>query len=435
MRSRFSALWRHTDFLKLWAGETVSLIGSQITTFALPLVAVLVLDATPVQVGMLNAAGFAPFLLLTLPAGVWIDRRRRRPIMIATNVGRALLLGLVPLLALLAQLRMEYLYAIVFLTGVLTVFFQLAYQAYLPAVVEREHIIDGNSKLAASASVAEIGGPGIGSLLVALFTAPFALVVDACSFAISAVLLSVIRKPEAEPEVSAQRQPFRREVAEGLRLTFTNPFLRAFAAEAATYNLFWRVIETVFVLYIVRELRLPQEIYGLILTAGSIGALLGALLTDRIARHLGIGMTIFAGALLSDVAPLLIPLAAGPTPILIALLTLAFFLRGFGTTGCNVHIISIRQLVTPDRLRGRMNASYRLLVTGTIPIGALLGGFLGEWIGLQLTLMLGALGLLSTWLWFWFSPVVRLRALPESLEEPPRACAGDSAGSAVRPSL
>ncbi|HEY0602652.1 MAG TPA: MFS transporter [Herpetosiphonaceae bacterium] len=433
MRSRFSVLWRHTDFLKLWAGETVSLVGSQITTFALPLVAVLVLDATPVQVGILNAAGFAPFLLLTLPAGVWLDRRRRRPTMILTNVGRALLLGLVPLLAALGQLRIEYLYVIVFLSGMLTVFFQLAYQAYLPAVVEREHIIDGNSKLAASASISEIGGPGIGSLLVALFTAPFALVADACSFAVSALLLALIRKPEAAPEVPVQRQTFRRDVAEGFRLTFTNPFLRVFAAEAATYNLFWRVIETVFVLYIVRELRLPQEVYGLILTAGSIGALLGALLTERIARRLGIGMTIFAGALLSDVAPLLLPLATGPTPVLIALLTLSFFLRGFGTTGCNVQIISIRQLVTPDRLRGRMNASYRLLVTGTIPIGALLGGFLGEWIGLQLTLLVGALGLLSTWLWLWFSPVIRLRALPPALDEPPTR-AGEVTRSAVRPS-
>ncbi len=434
MRPRFSTLWRHTDFLKLWAGETVSLIGSQITTFALPLVAVLVLDATPAQVGILNAAAFAPFLLLTLPAGVWIDRRRRRPIMVATNFGRALLLGLVPLLALLGHLRIEYLYVIVFLVGMLTVFFQLAYQAYLPAIVEREQIIDGNSKLSASASIAEIGGPGFGSLLVALLTAPFALVFDACSFAISAVMLALIRKPEPEPEVPARRQTLAREIGDGFRLTFGDPFLRAFAAEAATYNFFWRVIETVFVLYIVRELGLRQEIYGLILTAGSIGALLGALLTNRVAGWLGIGATIFAGAVLSDVAPLLIPLAAGSTTTMVALLMLAFFLRGFGTTGCNVHIISIRQLVTPDRLRGRMNASYRLLVTGTIPIGALLGGFLGEWIGLRPTLLVGAVGLLSTWLWFWFSPVVALRKLPAAMDEPLVMAAGEPTRSPVRPS-
>jgi MFS family permease len=435
MRSRLGGLWQHPDFLKFWAGESISLIGSQITTFALPLIAVLTLEATPAQVGILNAALFAPFLLFILPAGVWIDRTRRRPIIVVTNLGRAVLLGLVPLLGFLGHLRIEYLYVIVFFVGILNVFFQLAYQAYLPALVERDQIIEGNSKLAASTSIAEIGGPGMGSILVALFSAPFALVVDACSFLMGAVALMSIRKSEPAPETPQQRQTLRRDIGDGFRLTFGNPCLRAFAGESATYNLFWTMIQTVFVLYIVRELGLPQEVYGLILITGSSGALLGALFTNRLAYRFGIGGTIVATAILGDVAPLLIPFAAGPMVVMIGLLMIGFFFQGFGTTACNVHIISIRQVITPDQLRGRMNASYRLIVSGMLPIGALLGGFLGEWIGLRSTLFVGAIGLLSTWLWIWFSPIPHLRTPPTSMDELIASLAQEPTATAMRPTM
>jgi MFS family permease len=417
MRRQGGVLWRHSDFLKFWAGETISLVGSQITIFALPLVAVLTLNATPAQVGVLNAVAFAPFLLMTLPAGVWIDRLRRRPIMIVTNLGRAVLLGLIPLLAFIGQLRIEYLYVIVFLSGVLTVFFQLAYQAYLPSLVEPDQIGEGNSKLATTTSIAELGGPGIGSLLVAVFTTPFALVIDALSYLLAAGALSTIRKPEPEPDTSKHRSTLRHDIAHGLRLTLGNPLMRAFAGEAATYNFFWSMMQTVFVLYIVRELGLRQEIYGSILIAGSSGALVGALATNRIARRLGIGATIIAMAVLGDIAPLLIPLAAGPTIVMIGLMMTGAFLQGFGTTASNIHILSIRQIITPDWLRGRVNASYRLIVSGMYPIGALLGGWLGESIGLRFTLLTATIGLLSTWLWIWFSPVPQLQTLPTSADE------------------
>jgi MFS family permease len=432
MQARRGDLWRHPDFLKFWAAESISLIGSQVTTFALPLIAALTLNATPAQVGILNAAAFAPFLLLVLPAGVWIDRQRRRPLMIATNLGRAILLGLIPVLAVTGRLRMEYLYAIMFLSGSCNVVFQLAYQAYLPALVDRDQITEGNSKLAATTSIAEIGGPGIGSLMVALFSPSFALILDAASFLIGATVLGFIRKPEHPPARPEHKQALRSEISDGFRLTFGHPCLRAFAGEAATYNLFWTMMQTVFVLYVVRELRLPQEIYGMILIAGSSGALVGALVTNQIAQRLGIGATIVATAILADVAPLLIPLAGGPNVIRIGILMLSFFFQGIGMTGCNVHIVSLRQVITPDQLRGRMNASYRLLVSGMLPIGALLGGFLGEAIGIRATLFVGALGLLSTWLWIWFSPVPKLHSQPESLDDLAAAIAAEPTSMAMR---
>jgi MFS family permease len=432
MRSRISGLWRHPDFLKFWAAESISLVGSQVTTFALPLIAALTLDATPTQVGILNAAAFAPFLLMMLPAGVWIDRRRRRPILIITNLGRAVLLGLIPVLAFTGQLRIEYLYVIMFLVGSLNVFFQLAYQAYLPVLVEREQIMEGNSKLAASTSIAEIGGPSVGSLLVALFSPPFTLILDAVSFLISGAMLGFIRKPEQIPSSSHPKQSLKSEISDGFRLTFGHPFLRAFAGEAATYNLFWTMMQTVFVLYLVREMGLRQEMYGMILIAGSSGALVGALLTNRIAYRLGIGGTIVVTAILGDVAPLLIPLASGEDAVIVGVLMSSFFVQGFGITACNVHIISLRQVITPEHLRGRMNASYRLIVSGMLPIGALLGGFLGEWIGLRYTLLVGSLGLLSTWLWIWFSPVPKLHARPEAMDELIAAVVEEPTGAAIR---
>lgn len=432
MQFRFGGLWRHPDFLKFWVSESISLVGGQVTTFALPLIAALTLEATPTQVGILNAAAFAPFLLLVLPAGVWIDRQRRRPILIATNLGRGILLGLIPLLAFTGRLRIEYLYVIMFLAGSLNVFFQLAYQAYLPALVDRDQITEGNSKLAASTSIAEIGGPGIGSLMVALFSPSFALILDAASFLIGAAVLGFIRKPEPKPARSEQRQSLKSEIIDGFRLTFGHPCLRAFAGEAATYNLFWTMMQTVFVLYVVRELRLPQEIYGIILMAGSSGALVGAIVTNHIVHRLGIGATIVATAILADVAPLLIPLASGPNVLIIGILMISLFFQGIGLTGCNVHIVSLRQVITPDRLRGRMNASYRLIVSGMLPIGALLGGLLGEAIGLRYTLLVGSLGLLSTWLWIWFSPVPKLHSQSGSMDELAAAIAAEPTGMAIR---
>lgn len=415
MRRRFAGLWRQPDFLKLWAGQTVSLFGSQVTTLALPLTAVLVLRATPVQMGILGAAQFLPYLLLTLFAGVWIDRRRRRPMLIVADVGRAGLVGLIPLLALLGWLRMDALYGIALLLGVLTVFFDLAYQSYLPALVERAHLLEGNSKLQVSASVAEIGGPGLAGVLVQVISAPGALVMDAVSFLASVLSLALIHKPEPMPAVSPTRQNVRRELAEGLRVTFGNRYLRALAGEAATSNGFGEVITTLFVLYAVRQLGIGPERLGLILATGSIGALVGSATAGAIVRRFGVGPTIVGSMLLGCLPLLLVPLADGPPLVVNLLLVLAFFVSGCGVALSNVQVISLRQTITPDHLLGRVHASYRTVVTGAIPLGALLGGFLGGAIGLRPALLVAALGVACAPLWVLFSPVPRLRELPTAV--------------------
>lgn len=415
--TRFGALWHHADFLKLWAGETVSLVGSQVTTLALPLTAVILLKATSVQLGFLYAAGFAPFLFLSLLAGIWVDHSRRRPILLMTNIGRAALLSVIPVLAVMGWLRIEYLYVIAVLVGCLTVLFYLAFQAFLPILVQRDHLVEGNSKLSASQSIAEIGGPGLAGVLVQCVSAPIALVVDALSFFVAAGSLALIHTPEPRPAASTNMHSLLHEIGEGFRVTFSNRYLRAFAGEAATYNLFWQVILTVFVLYAVRELHYSSGILGLLFAIGSAGALCGALLTGYTARRIGVGFTFVGAAALSDVPLLALPFIARSTPGALVLLLCAFFLQGIGITGCNVHVDSIRQTLIPDRLQGRANASYRLLVSGALPVGALLGGFLGAWIGLQLTLLVGAAGLLSTWLWIVFSPVPRLRRPPTIADE------------------
>ena len=409
---RLGGLWQNPDFLKLWGGHTVSYLGSQVTLLALPLTAVLLLNATPVQMGILNAAEFAPFLVVTLFAGVWIDHHRRRPILIAADIGRALLLGLIPLLALMGWLRIQYLIAITFLVGTLSVFFQLTYASYLPSLVRRDQLAEGNGKLTASESIAEIGGPGLAGLLVQAVSAPFAIVVDALSFLVSVLSLTLINADEPPRPYADKRRGMRREIADGLRVTFGNRYLRAFAGEAATYNLFWQMMQAVLVLYVIRELRVGPSVLGAILAVGSVGALAGALLTGRLARRFGIGPTIIGSAAVSGVAPLLIPLAGGSQLTVVGALALAFFAKGVTDTTCNVQTITVRQAVTPDALLGRMNASYRTITWGLVPIGALLGGFLGQWIGLRPTLLVAALGLTLGWLWVLCSPVARLRDLP-----------------------
>ncbi len=417
-RSHSDTLLRQPDFLKLWVGESVSMIGSQVTLLALPLAAVVLLKTNAMQLGLLYAAGFAPYLFMTLFAGIWIDHHRRRPILIVTNIGRAVLLALIPMLALLGWLRIEYLYGIALLVGCLTVFFYLAFQAFLPVLIERDHLVEGNSKLSASQSIAEIGGPGLAGILIQLLTAPLAIVFDALSFCVAAISLIGMRTPEPLPAAHASVRGLPREIAEGFRVTFGNPYLRAFAGEAATYNLCWQVILTVFLLYAVRDLHFSSGLIGLLFMVGSIGALLGALLTGPIARCIGVGKTIVATAALSDVPLLALPFITGSTAYAPVILLLAFFFQGIGITGCNVHVDSIRQSLITDELQGRANASYRLLVSGTLPLGALVGGFVGQQLGLQLTLLVGALGLLSTWLWVVFSPVRRLRTLPKEAYEP-----------------
>ncbi len=416
MAQRFSGLWRSPDFVKLWVGETISLFGSQISGLALPLVAVLVLNASPAQMGLLGAIEFAPFLLFSLFAGIWVDRLPRRPILIVGDIGRAVLLGSVPVAAWYGLLGMPYLYVVGFLVGVLTVFFDVAYQSYLPALVRRDQLVEGNAKLEVSRSVAQIAGPPAAGGLVALLTAPIAVLVDAISFLLSAVAIGLIRVREPAIERDRKQSNIWREIREGLAVVFGNRLLCAIAGCTATTNLFGNVMGAVFMLYVVRELGLAPEMIGVVFGVGSAGALVGALFAGWAARRWGLGRTIIGSAALAGIGALFTPLASGPATVAIPMLIVGQLIATLSTPVYNINQVSLRQAITPHHLQGRMNASMRFLVWGSIPIGALLGGLLGEWIGLRPTLVVGAVGMLLAVSSVFFSPVRTLQEHPEPVE-------------------
>jgi len=405
-------LGRNPDFGRVWAGESISAVGSQVTLLALPLVAVETLHATPTEMGLLGAAQTAPFLLFAVLAGVWVDRSRKRPILIGAHLAKAAVLGLIPLLALAGVLRIHVLLMIAFAVGCCSVLFEVAYQSYLPVLVDRNDLVEANSRLSASASVAEIGGPGLGGLLVSAVTAPLAVAADSASFVVSAALLGRVRRRENRPVRADRRSSLARDIAEGFRETVRNRFLLAFAGEAASYNVAWSAIHALLVLWAVRELDLTATILGVLLSVGSMGALAGALLTGRTARRFGVGRAMWISALVSNLGVLMIPLAGGGRERVLGLLAVAFFVQGLGMTGTNVHTYAIRQAVTPPALLGRTNAAYRVLTNGFIPLGALAGGLLGEALGLRAGLLIGALALFPSWLWLFCSPARTLHRLP-----------------------
>lgn len=412
-------LWRQTDFLRLWGSETVSLFGSAITALALPLTAVTTLGATPTQMGFLGVAQFLPFLLLSLPLGVWVDRSRRRPLLVLANLGRAVLLALIPLGAALGWLHLNVVYPVAFLVGTLDTLFHLAYSSYLPGLVGQAGLLEGNSKVQASASVAEIAGPGLAGLLTGWLGAPTAIALDAVSYLLSALGIGTIRRVESPPEPQPTQIDLRAEVLAGLRLVFSSPLLRVMATEAGIFNGASQALSTLFVLYATRDLHLGADRLGLILGAGGVGALIGSLLAGPLARKLGFGRALVWSAMLCCVAPLLIPAAQGRPATLMGVLMLAYFLEGTGVAASSIHFLSLRQAVTPLPLLGRMTASYRTLTYGVLPLGALLFGFLGDHLSVRTALWIGT-GLMSVaWLWVRFSPVWHLHDLPARPESPP----------------
>ena len=416
-------LWRHADFLKLWSAETVSQFGTQVSQLALPLAAVLVLDASAFQVAALGTVEFLPFILFTLPAGVWVDRLPRRPILIAGDLGRAALLATIPVAYLMDVLTLGQLYVVGFLAGVCTVFFDVAYQSYLPALVERDYIIEGNSKLEISRSSAQIGGPGFGGVLVQIFTAPYAILVDAASFLGSGIFILQIQKQEPRPEPArdekGEKPSLWTELKEGLRFVLGNPNLRAQAGCTATSNFFSQFTFAIIIVFLVRELGLSPGVIGLVFSLGSVGALLAAFTSTRISQRFGIGPTSIAMGLLWGPATLLVALAPegnGAIPFLVV----AQLALGFAIVVYNIVQVSYRQAICPPRLQGRMNSVMRFIVWGTIPIGSLLGGALATWIGLRETMVIGAIGSGVSFLWILLSPQRRLREMPEPVEEEPR---------------
>ncbi|MDQ0791668.1 MFS transporter [Streptomyces sp. B1I3] len=411
------SLWGNRDFTVFWAGDTVAQFGSQITLLAVPLTAAVTLHVDAKAMGVLNAASYLPFLVLTLFAGVWADRYRRRPVMLASTLCRAALLSLIPLLFALDRLNLGYLVAVAIAVGVFTVLFEVTYQSYLPSLVDREDLMEGNSKLQVSASTAQVGGPALAGWLAGWLTPQTAILVSAVAFAISAGGLALVRKREPAPERPAEPIPVRRQIAEGLRFTFGNRVLRACVLEAATYNMFWLVLETVFLLYATRNMGISPGTVGLILGGGAVGSLVGSLVAKRISERLGLGNTVTLAMVTGCAAPVLVPLADGPRPVVLGLLLLSFFVGGAGTMVANIQVVSLRQTITPHAMLGRMNASYRFVSWGVVPLGALLGGWLGDSIGLRPAMFVGAAGIFASALWIVFSPIRAMRELPPAADD------------------
>jgi MFS family permease len=340
-------------------------------------------------VALLTSVVFLPFLLFTLPAGVWVDRLRRKPILVLGDLGRAAALATVPVAHWLGVLTIWQLYAVAFVTGVCTVFFDVAYQSYLPSLVGREQIVEGNSKLEVSRAAAQIGGPGFAGGLVAILTAPVAVLADALSFLVSALLLGGIRKQEEAPS-RADRRSLKSELGEGLRYVLKHPYQRGMIAATALSNFFGQVVFSILLVYAVRELGLSAGTIGLVIAIGNLGTLAAALTARRIGERLGVGRTIVLAALLFGPGTILI--AVAPQNLAIPFFIASGLILGFGGILYNVTAISLIQAITPDRMLGRANASRRFIVWGVIPLGALAGGTLAATIGLRETMVVGAVG-------------------------------------------
>jgi Na+/melibiose symporter-like transporter len=415
-RPRFSGLWQHREFLKFWAGQTISAFGTQVTLLALPLTAALVLNASPAQMGVLAAAQRTPALLVGLHAGVWVDRSRKRPLLIAADLGRAVLLAAVPLAYRLGVLRIEPLYIVGFLVGVLDTFFSTAYFPLLLSVVHRDRIVEARSKLNVSGTAVHLAGPGLAGALVQAVTAPIAILADALSFVISALSLALMRTEELAPPPAEHRQSVGCEIVEGLHLVVRNPFLRAIAGANGTWQFFDNVVMAVLVLYITRELGLSPGMLGLVFIGGPLGFLAGNLLAERVIRWLGFGSTAMWGGIIGSAGAVLYALAGGPVLFAVSMLIVTELIITFGGGLYSITTGSLMQIVTPDQMLGRMNASFTFLTVGVAPLGALAGGFLGEVIGLRPTLIVGAIGEVIGVLWVWFSPLRTLREPPEPAE-------------------
>ena len=409
--SRKARLWRSPDFLKLWTGQTISEMGSRITREGLPLTAVLVLGAKPAQMGFLAATGAASVLLFGLVAGVWADRVRRRPILISMDLARAVLLATIPLAAYLHRLSMAQLYPVIALAGLCTVFFDVAYQSYLPSLVERDELLEGNSKLAQSSAVAEIAGPGLTGVLVQLITAPIAILFDALSFVVSAVAVGAIRKPEPEVKPAGEHH-WTQETVAGLRFIFGHRLLRPMACFSACGFFCFGAMGTLYVLFAIRDLALPPAALGLAISAGGAGSMIGATFGPRIGRALGLGHTFIVSIVVVICSQTLIVLAHGPVSLALVFLVAQQLMGDMAFTTFNIHEIALRQSLAPGTVLGRINAAMQLLTRGIYPLGALVAGMLAQNIGVRATLAVSVCGVALSLLWLILSPLRRVREIP-----------------------
>jgi MFS family permease len=414
---RYAGLLRERDFRRLWLAQTVSQVGTQVTNLALPLVAILVLNASAFEVAFLGAIEFLPFVFFTLPAGAWVDRLPKRRVLIAADLGRAAILALVPIGYVTGVLAMWQLYVIGFSAGILTVFFEVAYQSILPELVDRDRLAEGNSRLEISRSAAQILGPGLGGFLVGVITAPMAILADALSYLGSAGFLFGIKAPvrdtapARDPE-TAPRPSLRHEIAEGLRFYARSSLLLAESAAIVTMNLGSNISYSILLVFLVRELGLKPEAIGIAFSIGSIGVLAGAASAAAFGRRLGVGPALIVATAIVTGGAFLIVFATPETAFVLLLAMAA--VQGFSGIIINVNGVSLRQSLTPDHLQGRVNATGRWINWSILPLASIVGGLIATAIGLRGTILVGAvIGLLSL-PWLIFTPIRKLREMPRS---------------------
>lgn len=409
-----SGLWRNERFLRLWGAQTISWLGSQVTLLAVPIIAVVTLDASPLAIGVLAAATTLPAPLFGLLAGVWTDRLRRRPILIGTDLGRAVALAMIPLALWLDVLSIPFLCVVSFTAGLLSVWFNVAHPSLLPSLVRRDQLVEANSKLEMSQSGAMIAGPGLAGLLIQVLTAPVAIIVDAVSYIVSAALL-LRMEPEAAPARSGDRRHVWAEAREGIAVVRENRILATMALSLSVYNLFSSMVNALLILFAVRELGIDAAGLGVIFALGSAGFPIGAAAASSVARRFGVGRAIVWGAVVADLAVLLVPLAglvpSAALPLLVASRVIAT-LTGPVTA---INQLSLRQRLTPDHLLGRVNATMIVLSRALTPAGGVLAGALAEIMGLQATVLLAAIGVQAGFVILLRSPI---RTLDEAAIAP-----------------
>jgi MFS family permease len=416
--SRPSSLWRHRDFMLLWTGQSVSELGSAVTIVALPLTAVVLLGASTLQVGLLSAAGTLPFLLIALPAGLIVDRTAKRRLMICCDLARMLIIGSIPAAYALGVLTIAQLYAAALLAGVLTVFFDVAYQSYVPGLIGSEQLVDGNGKLGATQSFAQVAGPGLGGALFGFLRAG-AMSADAVSYGVSSASMLLIRAPEPERTTAAaaaaaaaagQATRLRTELLAGLAFVAGNRILRKVAACTGTANLFSAMIFAVEIIFMVRVLHVRPAYTGLLIAIGSVGGVIGGIVSGPLARRIGSARIIWVSILGFSALGVLLPLAEPGWRIV--LIPAGLFGFAFASVLYNIAQLSFRQSICPPHLLGRMNAAIRWIVWGTLPLGSLLGGVLGSTLGVRPTIWIGVIGSWAAGFWVLFSPLRAMRDIP-----------------------